>query len=94
MPWPEDRQGDSCGGCVRCGPTAPRTTEGSLRGWRVALSAAGAFLLPPASALVGALLVGRGEGEQFLGAMGGMLLGIALAAIGARALAGDPKDHS
>ena len=63
-------------------------------GWRVALAAGGVFLVPPASALAGALLVGGSEAGQFLGAMGGLLSGIAIAATVARLLARPPKEHS
>ena len=58
------------------------------------LSAVGVFLVPPAAALAGALLVGSSEAGQFLGAMGGLLSGIALVATGARLLTRPPKEHS
>ena len=90
----QDKQADSCGGCVRCEVPAQPAADGPMRGGRMALAAMGVFLLPPAAALGGALLVGGGEAGQFAGALGGLLCGAALAAGGARLLRRAPKEAS
>ena len=94
MVSPKNSPADSCDGCVRCEPAVSPAGAGEQRGWRVGLAAGGAFLLPPAAALAGGLLVAGGQAAQFLGTAGGLLLGLVLAAIGAKLFRKGPKEKS
>lgn len=90
---------DPCGaGCPQClltggneGLTAWMTahaeaaTGGQNRGWRLVAPAAGAFIVPIAAALAGALLAGEGETRRFVGLAIGLLAGLAVCAAVARA---------
>lgn len=81
----QDRQPPSCGGgCSRCGEAADKAPAPEAAGWRLAAAMVGAFLVPPAAALAGALVVGGSETGQFIGAMAGLALGVAVAASTAR----------
>ena len=53
----------------------------------------GVFLWPPAAALAGAMLIGTNEVGQFLGAVVGLLFGVAVALVGARLLNRLPEDR-
>ena len=92
MDLPQGEHADSCGGCPQCGAVAP-PPAGRLRGWRVVLAAMGVFLWPPAAALAGAMLIGTNEVGQFLGAVVGLLFGVAVALVGARLLNRLPEDR-
>ena len=94
MVSPKNSAADSCGGCIRCGPSVPPARGDEFRGWRVGLSSAGVFLLPLSSALVGGVLLGGSGTRQFVGTAGGLLLGLVLAAIGAKLLRKGPKEKS
>lgn len=71
-----------CAGWSRLGEDAPS----SLQGWRLSLASAGAFLLPPAAALVGILIAGRGAEAQVIGAAAGMAAGVVVTRILQRVL--------
>jgi len=83
----QDRQSQSCGGgCSKCGGAADEAPAPEVAGWRLVAMTAGVFLVPPAAAMVGALVVGGSETGQFIGAMAGLALGVAVAAGTARLL--------
>jgi len=63
-----------------------------LTGWRFAVSSAAVFLLPLATALVGAASIGGGEGVQFLGALGGLAVGLGAGLLISRLVARAGKD--
>lgn len=65
-------------GCSRCAGWSRLSEDvpGGLHGWRLSLASAGAFLLPPALALVGILIAGMGAGAQVIGAAAGMAAGV------------------
>ena len=65
------------GGCSRCGVAEGRDQDdGGLRGWRLTLSAGAAFVLPLVVAAAGARLAGPAQTPQFLGALGGLIVGL------------------
>ena len=74
------------GGCRECpiGNRAP--AAGEPTGGRLALAAAGMFLLPLVAAVAGAATFGPGATGQFLGAVGGLVLGLVGAVLTARRL--------
>ena len=48
-----------------------------LSGWRLGIASIGLFLTPIALAITGAALFGRSGSTQFLGAIAGLILGVA-----------------
>lgn len=79
MGSPQGERAESCDGCAGCSRTAEPTATGPLRSWRLVLAAMGVFLWPLSAALAGALLIGTNEVGQFLGAVVGLLFGVAVA---------------
>ncbi|HUS90617.1 MAG TPA: SoxR reducing system RseC family protein [Phycisphaerae bacterium] len=67
-----------CGpGCTRCGVHEPPTGASPLEGGRLVAASLGVFMLPLVLAIVGAAVAG-GEGtRQLLGALGGLVVGLA-----------------
>ena len=48
-----------------------------LSGWRLGIASIGLFLAPIALAIIGAALFGQSGSTQFLGAIAGLILGVA-----------------
>jgi len=66
----------SCdGGCRRCPPAGQGVDPAAPSGWRLAVPAAGLFLGPLVLAVAGAGLAGPSQVGQFLGAVGGLIVG-------------------
>ena len=76
----------SCAGCGGCRPEGLAPGAGALSGWRLGASAGVVFLLPLALAAVGAGLCGADRPWQILGALGGLVAGVAAAIVLARAI--------
>lgn len=79
----------ACGGC-RCCPTGTSADgleaqdASGLAGWRLVAYAAGVFLLPIFTALVGAAVAGGNETRRFAGLALGLAGGLVVAVAGAR----------
>lgn len=78
---------DCDGGCPGCahdpGGDLP---EGALSGWKLVGTVGGAFLLPLGLAILGAVLAGTQPNRQVLGALIGLVSGLALAVLAAAVL--------
>ena len=85
--------GEACpGDCRTCSPAPAETPAADrLAGGRLAGAAMGAFLLPLAAAMAGAILAG--SDRQFVGCLIGLIGGAAVAWIVARALRRPPQDR-
>ncbi len=70
-----------CSTCSRCPiqecPLDAEVSGRLLSGWRLGIAAIGLFLAPIALAIAGAALFDQSGGAQFLGAIGGLILGVA-----------------
>jgi hypothetical protein len=85
-----------CTGCTTCGSPegcGPPAEDGPFRGWHLVLISAGLFLGPVGLAIVGAILGGDRPAAQLLGAVTGLLLGMAAGILTAKLLgSNDEKD--
>ena len=52
-----------------------------LSGWRLGLASIGLFLVPMALAIAGAALLGGSGSAQFIGAIAGLILGVAASTV-------------
>ena len=81
MSGPKTNDASSCGGkCDGCEAGHSHTCPDiPTRGWRLTVPAMLTFLLPIASAVMGAMLVGSGPVGQLVGAVAGGAAGVAAA---------------
>jgi hypothetical protein len=78
----------ACSGCQTTGQRPPHESPGpALTGWRLALAAAGSFLMPLILAILAAILAGGGTNRRVLATGIGLGVGVLLAVVGARLLA-------
>jgi hypothetical protein len=77
---PEDTSRPSCStGCRSCWAALGLGQADGLRGWRLVLAAAGAFLSPLVQGILGAVLVPmwwKSPHSQAVGAVGGLAVGL------------------
>ena len=78
----EPQGGGQCPDCGRC--RIDSVQVGGPAGWRLALGAAGLFLLPVVLAIVGAVVVGTTAASRFAAACGGLVAGMVLAVVAGR----------
>ena len=68
--------------CSACGreecPAKDYQDDSSLYGWRLGLASIGLFLSPILLAIVGAMCFGRSSAAQFVGALAGLSVGLAV----------------
>ncbi|MBS3734687.1 MAG: hypothetical protein KGY99_07150 [Phycisphaerae bacterium] len=83
MAHTHDTHGTCPGQCGHCVGTSPGDRV-ALRGARLALVSAGAFLLPLILGIVGASLISGSPAAKFAGAAGGLAAGLILAAVVSR----------
>jgi hypothetical protein len=100
MEGPKSKDTPRCESCQECGKHGrdlPEPMQGGLVGWRLALAAAGAFLLPLILGILGSILGGPGQNAKFLGALIGIVVGVLIAAAAARRFSGrsdsNPNTH-
>jgi len=75
----------SCDGeCRVCPPAGQGVDPAAPSGWRLTVPAAGLFLGPLVLGVAGAALAGPSQVGQFLGAVGGLIVGAGAAVIVAR----------
>jgi hypothetical protein len=87
------QESHSCLGCTQCDADDPARPEaGALRGWRLTVSATAVFLLPLALAVTGAALLGSNQTRQFLGALGGLAVGMGCGILIARSVGRSAKE--
>jgi positive regulator of sigma E activity len=94
-----ETQSDGCNGhCGKC-PTKrddqlvpDSVPEGGIEGASLVSFAALAFLLPPVLAIVAAVVFGGSTNRTVIAAMGGLVVGVAVAKLGSLALT--KKEHT
>lgn len=74
-----------CSTCSRCPiqdcPLEAEVSGRLLSGWRLGIASIGLFLAPIALAIAGASLFERSGGAQLLGAIAGLILGVAASTV-------------
>lgn len=91
----EKAEQTGCGGKCMQSPTDPNHHQsGGLQGWGLVLPAGGVFLVPLVLAVIGAVIAGSSRIAQIIGALSGLLIGTAGAAIIARLLRHTDEEES
>jgi hypothetical protein len=91
MEGPKSKDTPRCENCQDCGKhgrDVPESMQGGLVGWRLALAAVGAFLVPLILGIFGSIVGGPGQNAKFLGALIGIAIGVLIAVVMARCFSG------